>query len=653
MKKVFNLIFTASLVLVISAGQIAVAAPSSSVSSISNTTANLGGGGYTSTGLYNLKDINPLTGNSYPSNPIYYKGKIFFNADDGTNGPEMWVSDGSDIGTTFFKNIHPGSVIGSNFNSPVIYKKKLYFTADNGTNGFELWKSDGTSGGTSMLKDILPGSGGSNPLGMFVYDNRLFFQASSSGINNELWVSDGTSTGTKMFKEINPSLTDGSHPANFVKYGGKLYFSANDGTHGYELWSTDGTKANTKMVKDIYPGISSSSATPLGVYKNKLFLSAFTLSTGEELWVSKGTTTSTKLFKDINPGAGSSNPSGLTVFKRRLYFAANDPAVAGNELWKSDGTFLGTNLFKDIYAGTSSSTPHGLSAFGTSKLIFDAQHPSYGTELWLSTGTPASTTLLVDLVPGTNHGIQASHGKVHRSMFVSANNTIIGVEPWMMYPTRIFADFFESGTLLNWSSIAGGPSGGEYGTRGGCTICIEGPSAIQGLYSIRVWVPDKLPHYLNDGSPSGNKVYNASFLLDTSPLVMSAGSKFKVFSAVQGAQHPFFLEIRKYSSKYWVRASVKLDGGSVMSTPWVKMVSAVNSIEVNWKAAKNATLHNGYIKLRLNRKVKAQLSGLDNDTWGVYAVKFGITGNIAPSHSVSGSFILDRFDSDSVFAIQP
>lgn len=35
----------------------------------------------------------------------------------------------------------------------------LYFRADNGLNGYELWKSDGTEAGTVMAKDIFFGGG--------------------------------------------------------------------------------------------------------------------------------------------------------------------------------------------------------------------------------------------------------------------------------------------------------------------------------------------------------------------------------------------------------------------------------------------------------------------------------------------------------------
>ena len=34
----------------------------------------------------------------------------------------------------------------------------LYFVAQDGSNGYELWKSDGTASGTVMVKDINSGS---------------------------------------------------------------------------------------------------------------------------------------------------------------------------------------------------------------------------------------------------------------------------------------------------------------------------------------------------------------------------------------------------------------------------------------------------------------------------------------------------------------
>ena len=42
----------------------------------------------------------------------------------------------------------------------------LYFTANDGVDGVELWKSDGTAAGTNLVKDLNPGSSSSNPLSL-------------------------------------------------------------------------------------------------------------------------------------------------------------------------------------------------------------------------------------------------------------------------------------------------------------------------------------------------------------------------------------------------------------------------------------------------------------------------------------------------------
>ena len=121
----------------------------------------------------------------------------------------------------------------------------LYFRADDGTSGFELWKTDGTAAGTTLVKDIATGSAGSYPDTLVPFGADLLFVAEgSNGI--ELWKTDGTAAGTAEVADINPG-TAGSIPnlAQAIVLQSKLWFSADDGTNGRELFCSDGTTAGT------------------------------------------------------------------------------------------------------------------------------------------------------------------------------------------------------------------------------------------------------------------------------------------------------------------------------------------------------------------------------------------------------------------------
>jgi ELWxxDGT repeat protein len=84
------------------------------------------------------------------------------------------------------KDINPGSADGylsylTNVNGV------LYFTANDGTNGYELWKSDGTAAGTAMVKDIYPGSGSGSPSNLTNVNGVLYFSANDGTHGTELW----------------------------------------------------------------------------------------------------------------------------------------------------------------------------------------------------------------------------------------------------------------------------------------------------------------------------------------------------------------------------------------------------------------------------------------------------------------------------------
>ncbi len=162
------------------------------------------------------------------------------------------------------KEIKPGGGYdgGSIASNLTIFDGALYFGADDGTNGRELWRSDGSEAGTKRVMEVNPGL-------MIEFDGALYFNGHDDTHGNELWRTDGTREGTEMVGDF-ISGSSGSTPAKFIVYDGALYFTATDGTAGRELWRSDGTLEGTEMVKDINPGVDYSDTSGLTVWRSLL-----------------------------------------------------------------------------------------------------------------------------------------------------------------------------------------------------------------------------------------------------------------------------------------------------------------------------------------------------------------------------------------------
>jgi ELWxxDGT repeat protein len=275
---------------------------------------------------------------------------------------------------------------------------KVYFEAEVGTHGRELWKSNGIEAGTVLVKDISASY-------LTPVDGTLFFVGEDRR-GEELWTTDGTRAGTVIVANLNPGGMTSDYdygPASLTAGAATLYFTAADDTHGQELWKSDGTKAGTVLVKDIYPGSvdnaygypSSSSPTSLRPVGTELYFSAADGIHGRELWKTDGTKRGTVLVKDIEPRHPDSSPTSLTGVGRTLFFTAED-GVHGQELWKSNGTSSGTVMVKDISRCDARSGPTDLTRVGR-RLFFAANDGTHGWELWTSDGTQAGTVLVKDI----------------------------------------------------------------------------------------------------------------------------------------------------------------------------------------------------------------------------------------------------------------
>jgi len=65
---------------------------------------------------------------------------------------------------------------------------RLFFAADDGEHGVELWTSDGTAAGTRRLSDLALGPSSSSPRELAVIGDRLFFSADNGVIGREPWI---------------------------------------------------------------------------------------------------------------------------------------------------------------------------------------------------------------------------------------------------------------------------------------------------------------------------------------------------------------------------------------------------------------------------------------------------------------------------------
>jgi trimeric autotransporter adhesin len=359
-----------------------------------------------------VKDINPGTPNGSPAELVAVNGVLFFQANDGTNGIELWKSDGTAAGTVLVKNINPGAA-NSYPRYLTVVNGIVFFVADDDVHGAEIWKSDGTESGTIMVKDINPGTAGSTGADMAVVNGQLYFTATNGTHGWELWKTDGSESNTVMVKDIYPGAT-GSYPYSLVPFNGFLYFGADiPTTMGGLLWKTDGTAAGTTVVKDFSP-----LSTMGGIVKssNRLFLTAG-LSPAGGLWVSDGTESGTTMLDD------NLFPEWMRDVNGTLFFQGLGDNTVGSELWKSDGTVAGTVMVKDIRPGSASSYPSDLININ-GKLYFLAKPASpSSTRLFRTDGTEAGTEQVVDF--------QASNAyDVNGIAYFSANDLVHGFEPW-------------------------------------------------------------------------------------------------------------------------------------------------------------------------------------------------------------------------------
>lgn len=385
----------------------------------------------TTAGTLQLKNIAGSGGSSEPESFFRLGDVVLFSAETPANGRELWRTDGSEAGTQLVQDILPGSNDGVDLNDAVVFNGALYFAARDGVTGEELWRSDGTTAGTTRVADISSGAGDSRPDAFAVFDRHLYFGA-EGGSGGELWRTDGTAAGTERVTDINPN--GGSFPSNINVLGDSLLFFARDGSTGKELWRSDDDPASgASRVADIDPGADDATPgvacgpgfKPL-VFEGDLYFNANDGDNGVELWRSDGT--SVQRITDIN-SSGNSLPCEPTVADGTLYFVAQDDNF-NEDLYRLDTAAAATAVVQ-VNTNSSDILPSALTALN-GDVYFSArvEGGQFNDELWRTDGLGGGITKVAEINPGDDGSQPRGMIENDGTLFFGANDGATGTELW-------------------------------------------------------------------------------------------------------------------------------------------------------------------------------------------------------------------------------
>ncbi|MBF0621417.1 MAG: tandem-95 repeat protein, partial [Magnetococcales bacterium] len=376
-------------------------------------------------GSSNSGAISGNAASAYGVNAEEMNGYLFFAANDGTTGNELWKTDGTAAGTTLVEDINSTANASSSPTNFTAFDGDMFFVATDETYGRELYKVEGDDGTVSLVSDIYTGSSSSWADDLIEFDGYLYFRANDGSVaNTELWRSDGTDAGTTLVADINTVANYGSYAHDFTVVGSTLFFVADDGrdAHGTELWKLDAGSSTPSLVAEINTGTNSYSgyaySTSFGELTefNSELVFAADSGNGWEVWKSDGTAGNTVKLTSFNTNSSYGNlgqASHFTEVDGSLFFLADSDGNDGNELWKTDGTVEGTQLVKDIAQdshyndvtyGYESASVQNLFAMGDKAVAVVRAHEysysypngsnsSNSTDFWISDGSAAGTTL--------------------------------------------------------------------------------------------------------------------------------------------------------------------------------------------------------------------------------------------------------------------
>lgn len=347
---------------------------------------------------------------------------------------KLWRTNGSNAGT------YPLTDRFLDFFGPspqklAVLNGYVYFSADDGKHGFELWRSNGTVHGTGLFADVVPGPAASGPRNIVATSDRVYFVDDITGASKEhLWKTDGVSVklvetsssqfsglfagiyqltpvdGTLYFTEDELGEIQGADTvwqvtakANSLQRLGHFVLpimvikDPNTGpakrAYFYGHGKVDGSAKNFFAVKDgkyttIKTNLDPSVPTTVKQIADDLYFSVQTsrFTGSPELWFSEGGPA--RLIQSF-PESGTID--GIAAFGSKVIFAASSGNAAIGRLYISDRTAAGTKLLSENDAWSDSAPAFASPILANGRLYLAVRQPDNLWALWVTDGTSAGT----------------------------------------------------------------------------------------------------------------------------------------------------------------------------------------------------------------------------------------------------------------------
>ena len=389
---------------------------------------------------------------------------LYFDGDDNGQpsvGRELFAFNTSNETTWLVKDINPNfysysygsdSHVGQYMHCSI--GDTIYFNANDGSTGNELWAHNTTNQTTWQVADIYDGASNSYPgAGIaHVIDDTLYFTAKNDTTNPELWAYNTSNLTLWQITDIDPTSTGGLGADLNMVVGDTIYFDAIGssqtmrGIFAYDTSNHSWWRATSFSVGSLQGNM----ATLIG---DTIYFDAYNATTKHEVMAFNTVNETMWQVSSFNYGATSivAIPGSAMeiAVDDTLYFNAND-GIHGDELWAYTTTNRTVWLVDDInhdFLGTNpvSSTPgQFMSVFVGDVLYFDAYGPdgddpqqySDGRELWAYNTSNHTTWQVFDFYPGTYSSSDGDPGEhmaylVGDTIYFSANlytNAQYGVE---------------------------------------------------------------------------------------------------------------------------------------------------------------------------------------------------------------------------------